>query len=140
MNYPRLFSPMELMPGVTVKNRIFMPAIQHVFTPDGSPTEQFCEYYLRRAQGGAGMLILGACRFDSTGAKPNVMRLADEADVALWAPVVKRLQQYGCKVAVQLFHAGRYLANGASAGGGMARAPSAGLSGFSGDSAPDMTV
>ncbi len=131
MNYPRLFSPVTIKPGFTLKNRIFMPAIQHVFTPDGTPTAQFCEYYRTRAKGGVGMLVLGACRFEGTGAKPNVMRLVDEEDVARWAPFVAELQSYDCKVAVQLFHAGRYLANGAGADGGDALAPSAVFSSFS---------
>jgi 2,4-dienoyl-CoA reductase (NADPH2) len=140
MKYDRLFSPIEIKPGFTLKNRILMPAMQNVFTPDGSPTPQFCEYYKTRAKGGVGLLIVGACRFDPTGAKPNVMRLASEADVALWKPFVEDIHALDCKVAVQLFHAGRYLANGASAGGGDALAPSAVYSTFSHDTPREITV
>mgnify|MGYP002556386561 CR=1 FL=1 len=36
MNYPRLFSPITIKPGFTLKNRIFMPAIHSGLSEDGS--------------------------------------------------------------------------------------------------------
>ncbi len=140
MKYARLFSPIEIKPGFVLKNRILMPAMQSGFTPDGTSTPQFCAYYKARAQGGAGLLVLGACRFEGTGAKPNVMRLETEEDVQRWAPFVSELQACGCKVAVQLFHAGRYVANGAASGGGDALAPSAVYSSFSRSTPRAITV
>lgn len=140
--YPRLFSPIEIKPGFTLKNRIFMPALQSGFSEDGSVNRRFTEYYKARARGGAGLLIIGACRFESTGAKPNVMRLAGEEDIPMWQAFNEEIHAAGpgVKTALQLFHAGRYVANGASAGGGDALAPSAVYSSYSHDTPRPITV
>ena len=45
MRYPRLFSPIEIKPGFTLKNRILMPALMGGYTPDGVPTPQLQEYF-----------------------------------------------------------------------------------------------
>ena len=140
MNYHRLFSPIEIKPGFVLKNRIVMPAIHSGFTPDGTPTPQFCEYYKARARGGAGLLIAGACRFEDTGAHPDVMRLDREEDIALWRPFVEDIHALDCKLAVQLFHAGRYVASGTNSGGGDALAPSPVYSGFSRSTPREITV
>ena len=133
MSFHRLFSPIEIKPGFTLKNRILMPALHHNYTPDGTITEQFREYYLTRARGGAGLLIIGACRFEGTGAKGNVVRLASDGDVEMWRPLIQEIHALDCKVAVQLFHAGRYVANGKNADGTDSLAPSPVYSTYSHD-------
>ena len=40
MNYPRLFSPIAIKPGFTLKNRIFMPAIHSGLSEDGKIHKQ----------------------------------------------------------------------------------------------------
>ena len=84
MNYPRLFSPITIKPGFTLKNRIFMPAIHSGLSEDGSVNARFTEYYKARAVGGAGLLVIGACRFNGKGGKPNVMHIDSDADIAMW--------------------------------------------------------
>lgn len=139
MKYDRLFSPIEIKPGFTLKNRILMPALQSGFTPDGAPNDQTRAYYMERARGGVGLLIIGACRFEETGAKPNVLRLASDEDVALWQPLVDDIHALDCKVALQLFHAGRYVASGANAGGVDALAPSPVYSNYSRSTPKEMS-
>ncbi|MBR1780515.1 MAG: FAD-dependent oxidoreductase [Oscillospiraceae bacterium] len=140
MKYPRLFSPIEVKPGFSLKNRIIQAAMHCGFTPDGTPTPQFREYYKARARGGAGLLIVGACRFEGTGARPNVMRLVDDGDVALWRPFVDEIHALDAKIAVQLFHAGRYVASGQNADGTDALSPSAVYSSFSRSTPREITV
>lgn len=140
MKYNRLFSPIEIKPGFTLKNRILMPALHHGYTPDGTPSPQLTAYYKARAKGGAGLIVLGACRFEGTGAKPDVLRLVDEDDVARLRVLVDELHAEGAKVAVQLFHAGRYVASGKNADGVDALSPSAVYSTFSRSTPKAMTV
>ena len=140
MKYNRLFSPIEIKPGFTLKNRILMPALHHGYTLDGTPSPQFRAYYKARAKGGAGLIVLGACRFEGTGAKPDVLKLVDEEDVVRLKEVVDELHAEGAKVAVQLFHAGRYVASGKNADGVEALSPSAVYSSFSRSTPKEMSV
>lgn len=139
MNYPRLFSPITIKPGFTLKNRIVMPAIQSGFTEDGSVGETLTAYYTARAKGGAALLIVGACRFDEAGARSNVLRLASDDDISMWQAFNKKIHAEDCKTAAQLFHAGRYVASGDNAGHTDALAPSAVYSGFSRSTPKEMT-
>jgi 2,4-dienoyl-CoA reductase (NADPH2) len=139
MNYPRLFSPITIKPGFTLKNRIVMPAIQSGFTEDGSVGETLTAYYTARAKGGAALLIVGACRFDETGARSNVLRLASDEDIPMWKEFNAKIHAEDCKTAAQLFHAGRYVASGDNAGHTDALAPSAIYSGFSRSTPKEMT-
>ena len=66
MRFPRLFTPISIG-GMTVKNRIVMPAIHHLYTPEGACTPRFSQYYWKRAEGGVGLIIVGGCRFDDYG-------------------------------------------------------------------------
>lgn len=140
MKFSRLFSPIEIKPGFVLKNRIFMPALHSGFSEDGSVNDRFTEYYKTRARGGAGLLIIGACRFESTGAKPNVMHISQDEDIPMWRAFTDEIHALDCKVALQLFHAGRYVASGANAGGVDALAPSAVYSSFSRSTPRALTV
>lgn len=139
MNYPRLFSPITIKPGFTLKNRIVMPAIQSGFTEDGSVGETLTAYYTARAKGGAALLIVGACRFDEAGARSNVLRLASDDDIPMWQAFNAKIHAEDCKTAAQLFHAGRYVAGGDNAGHTDALAPSAVYSGFSRSTPKEMS-
>ena len=108
MTYDRLFQPIEIN-GMQLRNRIMMPAMHHLYTENGHCTERFTEYYKRRGEGGAGLIVVGSCRFDEYGAKDNSMSLADESTVAGWQEFMKVMHETGAKVAVQLYHAGRYM-------------------------------
>ncbi len=108
MIYERLFQPIEIN-GMRLRNRIMMPAMHHLYTDQGHCTERFTEYYKKRGEGGAGLIVVGSCRFDEYGAKDNSMSLADESTLAGWQEFMKVMHQTGAKVAVQLYHAGRYM-------------------------------
>lgn len=140
MKFSRLFSPIEIKPGFVLKNRIFMPALHSGFSEDGSVNNRFTEYYKTRARGGAGLLIIGACRFESTGAKPNVMHISEDADIPMWKTFTDEIHALDCKVALQLFHAGRYVASGANVSGGDSLSPSAVYSSFSRSTPREITV
>ncbi len=140
MKYKRLFTPIQIKPGFTLKNRLVMPAMHHLYTDNGRCTERFRAYYYARAEGGLAMAIVGSCRFDDYGAKDNSMSLRTDDVIPGWKEFTDGMHQRGCKVAVQLYHAGRYVPHRDVPCGGQALAPSAVFSSYTREIAPEMTV
>jgi 2,4-dienoyl-CoA reductase (NADPH2) len=139
MSYPRLFSPITIH-GMTLKNRLVMPAMHHLYTDNGYCTDRFCQYYWRRAEGGLGLVIVGSCRFDDYGAKDNSMSLRTDDTIPGWQTFTQGMHDRDCKVAVQLYHAGRYMPKKDVPCGGDALSPSATFAGYTRETAPEMTV
>lgn len=108
MKFDRLFSPITIR-SMELRNRIMMPAMHHLYTDNGYCTPRFTEYYKQRALGGAGLIIVGSCRFDAYGAKEHSMSLASDDTIAGWKEFTDTIHETGAKVGVQLYHAGRYM-------------------------------
>lgn len=75
----------------------------------GTPTDQLREYYVARARGGIGLIIVESAAVNAAdalgyvnGCQMNRQRHADA-----WAPIVDSIHKAGAKVWIQLFHAGR---------------------------------
>ena len=139
MKFSRLASPIKIG-SMTLKNRIVMPAMHHLYTEDGYATPRFCEYYWKRVEGGAGLIIVGSCRFDGYGAKIGSMSLATDDTIPGWQAFTKGVHDRGGKVAVQLYHAGRYMPKQDVPCGGDALSPSATYASYTRETAPEMTV
>ncbi len=109
MQYQRLFTPITIN-GMKLKNRLVQAPIHMVYCPDGQCNERFTEYYKERARGGVGLIIVGGCRFDDYGYSGGMMSLHDDDHVQSWKTFVDEI--HACdpevKVAVQLYHSGRY--------------------------------
>lgn len=138
MRYERLFSPI-IINGMELKNRIVMPAMHHLYTEHGRCTERFSEYYYRRAEGGAGLILVGSCRFDDYGARENSMSLRDDSFIDGWKVFTDGMHARNCKVGVQLYHAGRYVPSQSVPNGKPALAPSAVFCSFTRETPPEMT-
>ena len=139
MKYRRLFTPITIN-GMELKNRIVMPAMHHLYTENGYCTKKFSEYYWKRAEGGAGLIIVGSCRFDEYGAKDNSMSLASDDTVPGWKEFTDGIHRRGGKVAVQLYHAGRYVPEKDVPCGKPALAPSPVYCPYTRETPPEMTV
>lgn len=109
MEYKRLFTPITIN-GMKLKNRLVEAPIHMVYCPDGQCNERFTEYYKERAKGGVGLIIVGGCRFDEYGYSGGMMSLHDDDHIQSWKTFVDEI--HACdpevKVAVQLYHSGRY--------------------------------
>lgn len=139
MKYRRLFTPITIN-GMELKNRIVMPAMHHLYTDRGLCTDRFAQYYWKRVEGGAGLIITGSCRFDQYGAKDNSMSLADDETIAGWQGFTQGVHDRGGKVAVQLYHAGRYVPARDVPCGKPALAPSPVYCPYTRETPPEMTV
>ena len=123
-----------------LKNRILMTAMHTLYTEKGLPTPRFNEFYWRRADGGTGLVVVGACRFDGKGAVLSTMDLTDDACIGPWRSFTAGMRERNCPVAVQLYHAGRYMREAAVPDGQGAIAPSAVYAGFTRETARAMTA
>lgn len=139
MKFTYLTQPLQVG-TVTMKNRILMPAMHTLYSKDGLPTDRFNEFYWRRAEGGAGLVVVGACRFDEKGARESTMSLADDGCIKPWQTFTEGMRRRDCPVAVQLYHAGRYMRNEEVMDGGGAVAPSAVFTPFTKQTARAMTL
>ena len=93
---------------MTVKNRIVFPPMNtNLTSEDGYVTPRLEEYYLRRARGGAGMIILEAATIDPNSRNhPGQPVFYDRKHVAAWATLVEKLHRYDTKVSIELVHYG----------------------------------
>ncbi|TET29835.1 FAD-dependent oxidoreductase [Candidatus Aerophobetes bacterium] len=97
-----LFSPISIA-QVSLKNRIVMaPMVINFATEDGAITKEFCDFYIARAEGGVGLIIVGATYVhpDGKGFK-NQLGIHHDALIPSLSSLCHRLHPF-CKVVVQL--------------------------------------
>lgn len=139
MKYRRLATPIKIN-KLELKNRMVMPATHLAFTGDGHCTKRFREFYWRRAQGGLGLIIVGSCRFEGYGAKLNSISLDSDDMIPEWKDFTDGMHDRGCPVAVQLYHAGRYIRKCDVPCGRDALSPSAVYSSYTRETAPETSL
>ena len=105
--FPRLFSSLNVG-SLTLANRIVMPALNLVYSDNGCVNDRLIAFYSRRAQGGAGLLIVGGCAVDRRGRSAGMLRLDDSRYGTGLKALTDAIHAQGTPVAAQLFHAGRY--------------------------------
>jgi len=138
MQYERLFQPLTIR-GMTLKNRIVMPAMHLMYNMDGYANDRFDEFYYRRAEGGAALVFVGGCRFDEFGGSPGMMSLETDEFVPGYREFTDGMHARGALVGVQLYHAGAY-AHSIGNDGRQAIAPSDIHSRFTKEDAREATV
>ncbi len=104
-----LFTPIQIG-TMTAKNRLLMSAMSISFGVDeaGNVTEQLTEYFVARAKGGAGMMLVGGGAVDPTGREvPGLPILWDDACIPSLKKMTEAVRPYGAKFGMQLMHGGR---------------------------------
>ncbi|MBE0599204.1 MAG: FAD-dependent oxidoreductase [Desulfuromonadales bacterium] len=104
-----LFSPIQIS-GLTLKNRIIMPAFILNYPFQGYEIgDDWLRFYRRRAEGGVGLIVVGACHVDP-GGKQDEHQIGADSDE--WLPslekIARTIKAGGAVPALQLNHAGRY--------------------------------
>jgi len=96
--------------SLTLKNRLVMtPANLSYATSDGKVTPRLIEFYRRRAQGGVGLIIVGAVGVDPLRINTaGVMQLSRDSDMEGMKALVDAIHLEGGKVFPQLWHPGAY--------------------------------
>lgn len=104
-----LFSPIQIG-TMTAKNRLLMSAMSINFGVDenGWVTDQLSAYLAARAEGGAGMILVGGGGVHPTGLElPGLPALWDDGCIPALRKMVTTVKQYDTCFGVQLMHGGR---------------------------------
>ena len=102
-----MFTPLQIA-GMEIKNRTFMAPMSLGYeSQDGTINEKMEAYWLRRAQGGVGCIIV-----DATSVDPDVPYLGNtlcfrnEESIKKYKNFTDKVHQYGCKIIPQITHPG----------------------------------
>lgn len=111
MKLESLFKPIKFG-SLFLKNRIVMPPMSTLLASDtGAVTERLINFYVERAKGGAGLIIVEAACIDSPIGKLAALQLCVDSDrfIAGLSYLVDAIHEANSdvKVALQLHHAGR---------------------------------
>ncbi|MDQ0297687.1 2,4-dienoyl-CoA reductase (NADPH2) [Salibacterium salarium] len=108
MSYEHLFSPITLR-NTTLKNRVMMGSMHVGLEGENNGMEKLIAFYVRRAKENVGLIVTGGAAVSPEGSGgENFMSIAEEEDIERWTPLTKAVHDAGGKIALQLFHAGRY--------------------------------
>lgn len=103
-----LFTPINVG-SLTVKNRVVMaPMTSGHASDEGFPTEALTGFYVERARGGPGLIIIESCYVDRRGKGfHGQLALDDDQYIGTLSTMTQAIQSAGSKVALQLIHCGR---------------------------------
>jgi 2,4-dienoyl-CoA reductase-like NADH-dependent reductase (Old Yellow Enzyme family)/thioredoxin reductase len=107
--FPHLFDLITIG-SMTAKNRLLMPAMSINFGVDaqGYVTDQLIDYFVARARGGAGMLLVGGGAVHPTGVElPDLPKLWNDACIPSLQRMVAAVRPFDSCFGVQLMHGGR---------------------------------
>lgn len=94
--------------SLEIKNRLAMSAMDLGFTSDGSINKRFIDFYVERARGGVGLIVVGGCYPEMTG---KVWKSIIGLDKDEYVPGLKQLtdtiHKHDVKIAAQILHGGR---------------------------------
>lgn len=136
-----LFTPFTCK-QLNLKNRIVMAPMTRSFSPRGIPGPNVVEYYRKRAEGGAGLLITEGTYIGDpcTYADPSVPHFSGSEPLAAWRAVVEAVHAAGARIMPQLWHVGLVEVRVSSLDRRSAYRPELGLVGPSGILWPDRQV
>nr|MDO8118590.1 FAD-dependent oxidoreductase [Candidatus Sigynarchaeota archaeon] len=108
-SFPLLFSPLNIG-NMTIQNRIVMPAMHLSYAENGFMNERLIEFYKERAVNETGLIIIGGCYVDVLGKGVDSMIAIDDDKYIEGLSTFSRAihDASTTKVAVQLYHSGRY--------------------------------
>ncbi len=104
-----LFRPIQIG-NMTSKNRLLMSAMSINFGVDDNccVTDQLVEYFVERAKGGAGMMLVGGGSVHPGGQElPDLPQMYNDDCIPSLTDMVKRVKLYDTLFGVQLMHGGR---------------------------------
>jgi len=93
---------------MTVRNRLVMSPMETMYgTPEGLPSQRTRDYFAARAEGGVGLITLGATGIDNQHPEtPGGLHLATDAAVDAHRALVDVVHEHGAKIQPQIVHAG----------------------------------
>lgn len=104
---PNISEPLKIK-NITTRNRIVLPPMETKFADDdGLVTDALIDHYVKRARGGAGMIIIEHAYVNKKGKLSNRQLRMDDDDAVLGQQrLVEAVHAHGVPVICQLSHAG----------------------------------
>lgn len=105
--FEKLFQKCNIA-NLEVKNRIVMAPLNNNYTKQGFMTAESVNFYVSRAKGGVGLIIIEATSVDYPQSR-SVLNPALDGDkfIPMFEKIATGCHKHGCKVMVQLSHVGR---------------------------------
>ena len=110
MKFFKLFEPLKIS-NITLSNRIVMPAMHLGLANDGFITKKLTNFYIERAKGGAGLLVVGGCYVDIYAkGLPSMIAVDDDKYLPKLTEFTKTVHdaRENVKICCQLYHGGAY--------------------------------
>ncbi|MBD3198223.1 MAG: NAD(P)-binding protein [Candidatus Lokiarchaeota archaeon] len=110
MKFFKLFTPLKIK-NIELSNRIVMPAMHLGLADQGAITERLIDFYVERAKGEAGMLIIGGCYVDIYGkGLPSMIAVDDDKFLPGLTEFTEKVHEArkDVKICCQLYHGGAY--------------------------------
>lgn len=85
-----------------------MTAMHLGYTPDGEVTDRLVAFYVLRAKGGVGLIIVGGCPIDEYGGMASMVCINNDRYLRGLERLTFAVKAEGVKIAAQLYQAGRY--------------------------------
>ncbi len=104
-----LFSPIRIQ-HMEVKNRLLMSGMSINFGVDEHchVTDQLTQYFVARAKGGVGMMLVGGGGIHPSGQElPDLPQMHEDSCIPALKAMVSRVKEYDVCFGVQLMHGGR---------------------------------
>jgi len=133
-----LFEPITIN-KLVLKNRIYLPAMHMGMAVDFQVTDQLVDFYVERAKGGAGMIVVGNATVDDVSGFFQYIGAHSDAFIPGLTRLSDAIKANGARSAVQLNHAGRY-SHSALMGGKKPVAPSPLASSISGEVPDELDI
>jgi 2,4-dienoyl-CoA reductase (NADPH2) len=105
--FPHLLAPGRIG-AMSVRNRLVMSPMETMYgTPDGLPSQRTRDYFAARAQGGVGLITVGATGVDHQHPEtPGGLHLGTDDAVHTHRALVEAVHSHGAKIQPQIVHAG----------------------------------
>lgn len=102
-----LFTPFTLK-GLTLPNRIVMAPMTRSMAPEGIPGQPNAEYYRRRAEGEAGLILTEGTVVNRPASRslPGIPFFHGEQALAGWKEVAEAVHSAGGRIGPQIWHTG----------------------------------
>lgn len=100
----KLFTPVKIG-KMALKNRLAMAPIGAILSPYDQITQRFKDFYIARARGGVGMIVMAGVVFTDID-RPLSPPATEQATIEA-GELVKALHEYDVRVGTQIHHSGR---------------------------------
>lgn len=108
MKLAKALEPVQLG-SMELRNRIMMGSMHVGMEKLEAGVERLAAFYAQRARGGAGLIVTGgAAVLPEGGMGDEYCHVCGDEQIPSWELITKAVHQEGGKIALQLFHAGRY--------------------------------